>query len=102
MGWFKDFFNNIFGDFWGALANVFMKFLVGPIVYYLFGPMYELSGYMVMKILERLEPQLGKVGMVADGLGAWFIEVLRLHETFSMFLTFLILGLTIRFINKVF
>ncbi len=102
MSWFKDFFTNLFGGFWGRVADLVMKFLVGPVVYYLFGPLYELSGLMVEKMLSRLQPYLGDVGMTAEGVAAWLIDVLRLQESISMLMTFFVLSLTLRMMKTVF
>ncbi len=102
MSWFKDFFTNLFGGFWGRIADLFMKFLVGPVVYYLFGPLYELSGMMVEKMLSRIQPVLGDVGLSVTGLAAWLVEVFRIQDCISILITFFVLLLTLRMLKTVF
>lgn len=102
LGWVKDFFQMVFGNFWASLTTVLMKLLLGPVAFFLFGPLFKISGRIAVYLLDQIKPVLGDVGLTADGLMAWFIDVLRLQECVSSLITFLILGLMISIIKKVF
>lgn len=101
MGWIKDFFTNIFGSFWGNLTSWALKILIGPTVFFIFGPLFELSAHVADRMLAKIEPYLGDVGLQLTGIGAWLAEHLRIQECLSMFLTFLILGFTVSLFKRV-
>jgi hypothetical protein len=98
--WLKDFLSGIFGDFWGSLATWAIKILMGPFVFFVFGPMFRLSGYITEKILDQIKPHLDDVGLTLEGVAAWFAEVLRLQECISMYLTFMILALSVSLFKR--
>ena len=98
--WIKTFFTGVFGSFWGNMTAWFMKILIGPAVFFIFGPLFELSGHVAQAMLARIQPELDKVGLSFDGIGAWLIEVLRIQECVSMYLTFLILGFTVSLFKR--
>ena len=100
LEWLKTFFSSVFGNFWGSLTTWAMRILIGPAVFFIFGPLFELSGYIAEKILASIAPELEKVGLTFDGIGAWLVNVLRLQECISMYLTFLILGFTVSLFKK--
>ena len=102
MEYFKEFFGNIFGSFWTNIAEMLLKLLMGPVAFFLFGPLFKLSGYMANKLLNEIKPYLGDVGLTADSLAGWLVDCLRLQECASSLMTFLILGLMLTFVKKVF
>jgi len=101
MGWLKDFFTGVFGSFWASLTTWFIKMLIGPVVFFIFGPLFELSAHIAERMLAKIQPYLGDVGLELTGIGAWLVEVLRVQECLSMILTFLILGFTVGLFRKV-
>lgn len=100
LAWIESFFSEVFGNFWGHLATLAIKLLVGPFVFFVFGPMFKLSGYVTEKILAQIQPALDDVGISLDGVAAWFIEMLRIQECISMFMTFMVLGLSVSLIRR--
>lgn len=98
--WIKSFLEGIFGDFWANLMGWAMKLLVGPVAFYLFGPLFKLSGYVAGQILAQIKPYLSDVGVELTGITAWFVSILRIQECLSMFMTFMVLGFTISMIKK--
>ena len=100
LDWIKTFLTDVFGNFWGSLATWALKLLMGPFVFFVFGPMFRLAGYVTEKILSQIKPALDDVGISLDGLAAWFIDVLRMQECISMFMTFVVLGLSVSLIKR--
>jgi len=98
--WIKNFLSDVFGNFWGSLAAWALKLLMGPFVFFVFGPMFKLSGYVTGKILDQIKPTLDGMGIDLDGLAAWFIEVLHVQECVSMFMTFMVLGLSVSLVRR--
>ena len=68
--WIKSFLSDIFGNFWGSLAAWAIKLLMGPFVFFVFGPMFRLAGYVTEKVLAQIKPALDDVGISLDGLAA--------------------------------
>ena len=55
LEWIKNFLTDVFGNFWGNLATWAIKLLMGPFVFFVFGPMFKLSGYVTEKILAHTD-----------------------------------------------
>lgn len=102
LEWIKSFFSSVFGNFWGQLADIAMKVVMGPLAFFLFGPLFKLSGRIADYLLRKITPYLGDVGLTTESLLAWFVEVLRLQECASTLMTFLVMGLMVSLIKKVF
>lgn len=103
MGWLKDFFTNIFGAFWNDLGELALKLIMGPVAFFLFGPIFKISGRIAEFIMSKfIMPQLDSVGMVTDSLAAWFIYCIRLQECVSSMITFLVCGFMVSMVKKVF
>lgn len=102
MGWIQEFFGNVFGNFWGALGTLALKLLMGPIAFFLWGPLFKISGHIANYIMNQIKPYLGDVGLVTESLAAWFAECLRLQECVTSMLTFLIMGLMLDIMKRVF
>lgn len=101
FAWIESFLSEIFGNFWGNLATWAIKLLMGPFIFFVFGPLFKLSFYVTEKLLAQIGPTLDDVGISFDGVGGWFIEVLRLQECVAMYMTFLVLGLTVSLIKGI-
>ena len=100
--WIKSFLGNVFGEFWSKLAGWALMLLMGPIAFFLFGPLFKISGRIAKYFLDQIKPYLGDVGLTADSLAAWLIECMRLHECVTSLMTFLIMGFLISIIKRVF
>ena len=94
--------SSVLGSCWQNLTTVGLKILMGPAAFYLFGPLFKLSGRIADYLLRQLQPYLGDVGLTTEGLLSWFVDVLRLQECVSSLLTFLIMGMMFGFVKKVF
>lgn len=102
FGWVQSFLQMVFGSFWENLTKVIMKVLLGPAAFLLFGPLFKVSGKIATTLLNQIKPVLGDVGLTADGLMAFFVDVLRLQACVTSLVTFLVLGLMIGIVKKVF
>jgi len=102
MSWLISFFENVFGDFWKNAAEWALKLLMGPVAFYMFGPLFKLSGHIATYLLDKVSVQLGTIGIGTNGLAAWLVVVFRLQECASSLMTFLVLGFMISLVKKVF
>ncbi len=102
IDWIKTFFVNVFGDFWKYLSELGLKLLMGPMAFFLFGPLFKMSGRIAEYMLDQIKPYLGDVGLTTEGLAAWFVQCMRLHECATSLMTFLIMGFVVSIIKKVF
>lgn len=102
MGWLVSFFENVFGSFWEKLGAWALKLLMGPVVFYLFGPIFKISQKIAVYILQSVVGDLNDVGLLAESVMGWFILCLRLQDCLTSFVTFLVMGFTISVLKKVF
>lgn len=102
MGWLISFFENVFGRFWDRLYEWALKLIMGPVVFFLFGPVYKIAHKLAMKILDHVAPLMADVGFTADGFAAWMVDCLRIQQIIVAFLTFLMMGFTFSLLKKVF
>ena len=102
LSWVKEFFTSVFGSFWSSITMVFMRVLAGPAAFFLFGPIFDLSGYLAEFIMERVVVNLGSdFGVNFELHGAWIVDCLRLQECISIYMSFLCLGFTLSLIRKI-
>jgi len=102
MIWLISFFENVFGSFWERLGEWSLKLIMGPVVFYLFGPIFKVSQKIAVFILSSVVGDMKDVGLLADSLMGWFIDCLRLQDCVTSFVTFLVMGFTVSLLKKVF
>lgn len=102
LNFIMEFLKAVFGSFWSNLMGGLMKVLIGPAAFFMFGPIFDLSGYVAEFIFGRIVVSLGDdIGVNFMDYGAWIAECLRLQECFSAYITFLCMGFTLSLIKKI-
>lgn len=102
FAWLVRFLTFIFGGTWRSLVVVLLKILSGPAAFFLFKPLFAVSGHIASYIFDQIAPSLNQVGLTADGLAAWFIHCLKLQECVAALVSFLVLGFMISTIKALF
>lgn len=102
MSFLISFFQNVFGSYWERLIEGLLKLIMGPVVFFLFGPIFKISNKIANYILSKVMPNLNDIGLTADSLMGWFVDCFRLVDCASSLMTFLVMGFTISIIKMVF
>lgn len=102
LNFIKEFLTAVFGSFWSNLMGGIMKVLAGPAAFFLFGPIFDLSGFLAEFVLDRIVVNLGQeVGVNFELHGAWIVNCLRLQECMSAYMSFLCVGFSLSLIRKI-